>query len=124
MTVSQIDRLVKAFAIAFSIVSLFANASYAQSGLSDDSHVDFSQLKLSDAEALLHLHNRELQAAKRALEAAQAGTPGAGARPNPTLSLNMTNIIPSQGVGSGALADATEFAFAKGAIGVMDLLAG
>src|SRR5712692_9313447 len=105
LTVSQIDRLVKTFAIALSIVSLFANASYAQSDLSDDSHVDFSQLKLSDAEALLHLHNRELQAAKRALEAAQAGILGAGARPNPTLSFNMTNITPSQGVGSGPLKD-------------------
>src|SRR5947207_1347745 len=105
LTVSQIDRLMKAFAIALSIVSPFANVSYAQSDQSGDSHVDFSQLNLSDAEALLHLHNRELQAAKRALEAAHAGTLSAAARPNPTLSLNMTDIAASRGIGSGPLKD-------------------
>ena len=49
-------------------------------------------LSLRAAEALLVQKNRELQAARRALEGAEADVITAGARPNPTLSFSQTNI--------------------------------
>src|SRR5262245_30672650 len=64
--------------------------------------VDLTTLTLPQAEGLLQAHNRELQAARRAVEAAGANTLSAGARPNPTLSLGVAAINPSQGVGGGA----------------------
>src|SRR2546430_121862 len=62
---------------------------------------DLGALTLVQAEQLLRSRNRELQAARRTLEAAQANTLSAGARPNPTLSLGVGAINPSAGVGSG-----------------------
>ncbi len=103
--VSQADPLTKVWWIIFFILSFFVRAAYAQSDTPAGSGVDFSQLRLLDAEALLQIHNREVQAAKRALETAQAGTLSAGARANPALSFNMANITPSQGIGSGPLKD-------------------
>jgi cobalt-zinc-cadmium efflux system outer membrane protein len=67
--------------------------------------VDLTALTLTQAEELLQTHNRELQAARRALEAAGANTLSAGARPNPTLSLGVAAINPAQGVGAGPLRD-------------------
>ena len=49
-------------------------------------------LTLAEAEALLIANNRELLAARRAVESAQAQQLIAGARPNATLSLNTTSI--------------------------------
>ncbi len=66
---------------------------------------DLAHLSLADADALLLQKNRELQAARRALEAAQAATISAGQRPNPNLSLSTVNISPNRGIGSGALRD-------------------
>src|SRR5882672_12638583 len=67
--------------------------------------VDLTALTLPQAEELLQTRNRELQAARRAVEAAGAGTLSAGARPNPTLSLGVTAFNPAQGVGPGSLRD-------------------
>ena len=67
--------------------------------------VDLTALTLTQAEELLQVRNRELQAARRAVEAAGAGTLAAGARPNPTLSLGVSAINPAQGVGGGPLRD-------------------
>ena len=64
-----------------------------------------SRLSLREAEALLATKNRELQVARRAVEAAEATTLSAGQRPNPTLSLNTINISPRTGIGSGNLRD-------------------
>src|SRR5215471_15557890 len=64
--------------------------------------VDLTALTLRQAEALLQTKNRELQAARRAVEAAGAGTLAAGARPNPTLSLGVSSINLKEGVGSGS----------------------
>src|SRR5215813_6129867 len=64
--------------------------------------VDLTALTLKQAEALLQTKNRELQAARRAVEAAGAGTLAAGARPNPTLSLGVSQINLKEGVGSGS----------------------
>jgi outer membrane protein, heavy metal efflux system len=66
---------------------------------------DLSALTLAQAEELLQLRNRELQAARRAVEAAGANTLSAGARPNPTLSLGVSTINPTEGVGAGPLRD-------------------
>ncbi|HKW38529.1 MAG TPA: TolC family protein [Burkholderiales bacterium] len=67
--------------------------------------VDLTALTLPQAEELLQTRNRELQAARRAVEAAGANTLSAGARPNPTLSLGVSAINPAQGVGAGPLRD-------------------
>jgi len=66
---------------------------------------DLSALTLTQAEELLQLRNRELQSARRALEAAGANTLSAGVRPNPTLSLGVSTINPTEGVGAGPLRD-------------------
>ena len=68
---------------------------------------DLGALTLLQAEQLLRSRNRELQAARRTLETAQANTLSAGARPNPTLSLGVGAINPSAGVGSGPWRDRT-----------------
>lgn len=67
--------------------------------------VDLSALTLPQAEELLQARNRELQVARRAVEAAGAGTLSAGARPNPTLSLGVAQINPTVGVGAGSYWD-------------------
>ena len=77
-----------------------APAAFAQSA-------DLAELTLAQAELLLQSRNRELLAARRALEAAQANTLTAGARPNPTLSLGVAAINPQAGVGSGPWRDKT-----------------
>jgi cobalt-zinc-cadmium efflux system outer membrane protein len=82
---------------------VFAVQTPASLGQSDD----LGALTLVQAEQLLRSRNRELQAARRVLEAAQANTLSAGARPNPTLSLGVSAINPSAGVGSGPWRDRT-----------------
>src|SRR5262252_722402 len=69
--------------------------------------VDLTALTLTQAEELLQTRNRELQAARRAVEAAGANTLSAGARPNPTLSLGVSAINPTAGIGSGPWRDKT-----------------
>jgi cobalt-zinc-cadmium efflux system outer membrane protein len=66
---------------------------------------DLARLSLAEADALLVQKNRELQAARRAVEAAAAATLTAGARPNPNLSLGAGSINPKVGVGAGGLRD-------------------
>src|SRR2546423_5715923 len=57
------------------------------------------ELTLADAESLAIEHNRELQAARRAVESAEAQKLIAGARPNATFSVN------SGAIASGTHAD-------------------
>jgi len=83
----------------------FAFAAQAQVALGQPA--DLAALSLVQAEQLLRSRNRELQAARRTLEAAQANTLSAAARPNPTLSLGVGAINPSAGVGSGPWRDRT-----------------
>jgi len=66
---------------------------------------NLARLSLAEADALLVQKNRELQAARRAVEAAQAVTLTAGARPNPNLSLGVGSVNPQVGIGSGGLRD-------------------
>ena len=58
-------------------------------------------LTLQQAEALFNERNREVRAARRLTEGAEADILAARARPNPTLSIGTTGINPSQGVGAG-----------------------
>jgi cobalt-zinc-cadmium efflux system outer membrane protein len=60
-------------------------------------------LTLAEAEALLVSNNRELLAARRAVESAQAQQLIAGARPNPTVSINSASISTNPGIGPGPL---------------------
>jgi cobalt-zinc-cadmium efflux system outer membrane protein len=64
---------------------------------------DLAELSLAAADALLLQKNRELQAARRTVEAAEASTLTAGARPNPNLSLGIGSVNPQVGVGGGGL---------------------
>jgi cobalt-zinc-cadmium efflux system outer membrane protein len=61
-------------------------------------------LALEEAQVLLARHNRELQAARRAVESAEAQRVIAGARPNPTVSIN-SSFNNNPGIGSGSLRD-------------------
>lgn len=60
-------------------------------------------LTLRAAEGLFLERNRELQAARRAIEGAEADVITAGARPNPNLLISTSNI--SRTLGSGSLAN-------------------
>jgi cobalt-zinc-cadmium efflux system outer membrane protein len=62
-------------------------------------------LTLREAETRLSEKNRDIQAARRALEAAEAGAQVANARPNPNLSIQSAGISPRNGIGSGRLND-------------------
>lgn len=59
-------------------------------------------LSLADAMGLLAARNRELQLARRNVEAAEADRVAAGARPNPNLSLSVLSLHPRIGIGPGA----------------------
>lgn len=58
-------------------------------------------LSFSEAFALLQVRNRDVQLAQRGVEAAQADTLSARARPNPNLSINALSIHPRIGAGPG-----------------------
>jgi outer membrane protein, heavy metal efflux system len=62
-------------------------------------------LTLAEAEALWQQHNRELQLAQTAVAGAEADTLTAGQRPNPQVSLNITQIAPWSGYGAGPWKD-------------------
>ncbi len=64
-------------------------------------------LTLGLAESRLASCNRDVLAARRALEAAEADRITAGQRPNPNLTLGASNINPHAGVGGGPLRDKT-----------------
>lgn len=60
-------------------------------------------LTLLEAEQRMLSFNRDLKSAARQVEGAQAASISAGARPNPTLSINSSGISPSEGIGAGWL---------------------
>ena len=62
-------------------------------------------LALAVAERLLVEKNREILAAKRAVEAAGADRLAAAARPNPVVSINTSSISTNPGIGRGPLND-------------------
>lgn len=63
------------------------------------------QLTLQQAESLFMERNRELLAARRAIEGADADAISAAAPPNPELSISTSRINPRLGIGSGRLTD-------------------
>src|SRR5262249_52714393 len=67
------------------------------------SAIEARDLSLGEAERLLAERNRELLAARRALESAGAQRITAAARPTPTLSLNSSSISSNPGTGPGPL---------------------
>jgi len=84
---------------------LFAFLIFARPTGAVSQEADLSTLTLERAEQLLQARNRELQAARRVVEAARANTLSAGAPPNPTLSVGVSQINPTEGVGSGPYKD-------------------
>ena len=60
-------------------------------------------LALAETEALLAANNRELRAAVRTVESAEAQRVIAGARPNATFSVNSSSINSNPGIGAGSL---------------------
>lgn len=62
-------------------------------------------LTLEQAERLFMQHNREILAARRNAEGAEADTLSAAAAPNPDLTIGTSRISPSLGIGAGRLAD-------------------
>ncbi len=60
-------------------------------------------LSLTQAQILLEKSNREIIAARLALEVAGSQVLLAGARPNPTLGAQISSISPSRGLGAGSL---------------------
>lgn len=62
-------------------------------------------LTLEEAERLFMQHNREILAARRNAEGAEADTLTAAAAPNPDLTIGTSRISPALGIGAGRLAD-------------------
>lgn len=60
-------------------------------------------LRLADAERQFMERNRDLLAARRAVESADAQVEMAGARPNATFSLNTSSISSNPGIGPGSI---------------------
>ncbi len=87
------------FAVALA-VSACASLAYAQAPAATPV---LEALSLRAAEALFLERSRELQAARRAIEGADADVITAGARPNPNLSISTSSI--SRTLGSGRLPD-------------------
>lgn len=67
--------------------------------------VDPEHLTLAAAELRARGANRELLAAQRRIESAQADRLGAQATPNPNLNVSINNYAPRNGLGSGSLYD-------------------
>ena len=63
----------------------------------------WNALTLADAERVAAERNREVVAARRAVEFARADALAAGAAPNPQLTLQTTNINFQSGIGAGSL---------------------
>ena len=91
--------------LALPLLSLLPGTAAAQSCPPFTGAVEAISLGL--AESRLAYCNRDVQAARRALEAAEADRITAGQRPNPNLTIGASNINPHVGVGNGLLRDKT-----------------
>ena len=61
-------------------------------GYAEDTDIDLSHLSLIQAEQLFSKNNKEVLAAKRAVEGSEADTLTAGQKPNPVLSMGVSNF--------------------------------
>lgn len=73
----------------------------------EETNENLSELTITKAEQLFAKNNREILAAKRNVEGAEADSISLGQKPNPTLSINATNLKLTQSNGSGGLLDKT-----------------
>lgn len=83
---------------AQSVCAENASSSSAQPGAIEP--ISLSQLSLRQAEQLFTRGNREVLAARRAVEGAEADTLIAGQRPNPVLSLGVSSVNVNRGQGN------------------------
>ncbi len=81
------DTNIKLRILAFITISIIA---YCGSATAEDAYL--GRLSLSSAEELFRANNRELLFANRMVESAQAGAVIAGQKPNPVLTLGLTNF--------------------------------
>lgn len=81
----------------------FASLSIAAADLRDVPPL--GELSLHAAEQVLLERNREIRAARRAVDSSRAGVLIAGARQNPNLTLQTSNVNPQVGIGPGGLRD-------------------
>jgi outer membrane protein, heavy metal efflux system len=88
--------------IPAALVAATACSAHAQLVAPPESASSAERLTLQQAETLFNERNREVRAARRAAEGAEADVISARARPNPTLSVGST-VSPSTGIGSGNL---------------------
>lgn len=89
-------RLSAALLLTAALLPIAANA---QNG----APVELTALTLSAAERLVVERNREVQRARRAIEASQADVVAAGAAPNPVVTLGAGLVNPQSGVGKAAI---------------------
>ena len=72
----------------------------AQIAFCAEEYTRLSNLTLSDAQQLFHSNNRELLAAHRMLQATEANAISAGQKPNPSLSLGVSNFNLNRNAGN------------------------
>ena len=91
------------FHILIAAVISLLFAAYAPSAVAADTVTDIAEpLTLQQVEKLFAARSRELRAANRAVEAAEADIISAGARPNPNLSISTASISPGN-LGAGSI---------------------
>ena len=91
------------FALALLLAAPAASV-YAQATGLGRANIDLS---LAEAQRMMLAKNRDLQAARRAQEAARADSTTVDRAPNPNLTLQTANINPRFGVGAGGLREKT-----------------
>jgi len=84
------------FAFALALCWCSAASSQAPFGATTELYPDLSRLTLRQAETLFLQRSRELQAARRTVEGAEADKLTAGARPNPVAAVNVSDLGPRQ----------------------------
>ena len=96
------------FVATFAALCILPQATFAQSCLALLPPADEKiSISLGMAEARLVNCNRDVLAARRSIEAADADRVTAGQRPNPNLTVGASNINRAAGIGSGPLQDKT-----------------
>ena len=96
------------FVAAFAVLCGLSEATFAQScPLLPLIGAEKINISLGIAEARLVNCNRDVLAARRSIEAAEADRVTAGQRPNPNLTVGASNINRAAGIGSGPLQDKT-----------------
>src|SRR5712692_21972 len=85
----------------FLLISFGGQINAAQDDVKQADGISLERLTLREAQTLFLTNSRELQAARRRIESAQAATLSAGQKPNPNLSVNTSSISRDPGTGPG-----------------------